>query len=134
MDLEKLSKQYRGAKYGQLVLKLHSAMNFSTSKEAALDLYRQLPKAAADKAEAWIDRYNRAGMKPDFWKEDCAEIFEMIIEDARDSFEAQLDTDDLFNLFQIINLNFVLSAHADKRFKTFIQDSIGLGILGKLFN
>ena len=45
----------------------------------------------------------------------------------------QLSEENLFDVFNIIVMNFAYSSHKDPRMKKFIKSSIGKGLLGRMF-
>lgn len=73
-----------------------------------------LPEQARGLVEGFIDRWNLRAYDKDFWKMDTVSVFDDITEDAKKVLSEQhIDSDDemLFNIFNIVVLNYAYSAY-----------------------
>lgn len=137
MNLQELSAQYAGRKFGELVLHHFKRMNQETLVPALAGTIRTLPPAARPLAEDWIDEITTFGTEPSFWQSDAGQTFALICSAAKDRLAdagITASDDDIFNMFQIILLNFVYGLHKHPQSKAFIQQSIGIGFLRRIFS
>lgn len=135
MNIKKLTQQFHGRKFGELVMHHYANQSATETMDALAGTTILLPKNLQNKIADWIDEVSFVGADPAFWKADCGEVFEQMTEFAISHFEEQginISDDDAFNLFQIILLNFAYTAHNNPSSKAFIQKSIGIGFLGRL--
>lgn len=134
-----LGQQFKGRKFGELVLHHVKAQSLHTVVAALKGTIAKLPSKAAAEVESWIDEIAWLGKNPTFWQRDCGEAFLEICGRARNKLAACGITsptdEDLLSMFQIIVLNFAYGAHRHAGSKAFIQKSIGIGFLRRaLFN
>lgn len=135
MDLVALAQQLSGRKFGELVLHQCRKHNLARTIAALQGAVEQLPPAARPCVESWIDQMNPAALDADFWRSDCGDVFLDICLRARQKLKGLVPepTDDqVFNMFQIILLNFAYSSHSDPKSKAFVQRSVGVGFFGRL--
>ena len=136
MDIQALAEQFRGRRFGELILHHHKKQDLPTIIAALQGTLADLPDQARARSEQWIDEIAPLGAREEFWQRDCGEAFLDICQRARSFLEAlgtRPTNDDLFNMFQIITLNFAYGAHQHPQSKAFIQKAIGIGFLGRLF-
>ena len=97
-----------------------------------------LPAAAQGLPERFVDRWNSRAYERSFWEMDCALVLDEVIADARAEFESLgIEPDDwiLFNMFQLVTLNFAYSAEKEPGFRSFAglkasgKDWVGSAIL-----
>ena len=121
VDLVKLSEQFRGSEYRQLVQQ--HVRKMSTMLESAITAATQ---ACTDSergvAERLIDKYNHMGYDQSFWHRDTADVlneicscFDMLMSDTG----ARVDNKGKFNIFQLITMNFALQARDQKALRKF---------------
>ena len=135
MDLEALSAQFAGRKFGELVLHHYKNMKSETVLPALAGNINSLPVNAKPIVESWIDEVSAFGTDAEFWKSDAGQTFIVICNAARQRLNdagIAAEIDNLFNMFQIILLNFVYGLHKNPQSKAFIQKSLGIGFLGRL--
>ena len=137
MDINSLSQQFTGRKFGELVLHHIKKQDFPTIVAALQGTIEELPQSARASVESWIDEIAPFGADPTFWQKDCGEVFLEICGRARqklDSHSVRATDDQLLSMFNIIVLNFAYGAHKHPGTKAFIQKSIGIGFLRRLFS
>jgi hypothetical protein len=82
-----------------------------------------LPEQARGLVEGFIDRWNSQAYDKDFWKTDTASVFDDITEDAKKVLSEQHiknDDETLFNIFNIIVLNYAFSAYDQPKMREFM--------------
>lgn len=137
MDINSLSQQFTGRKFGELVLNHFKKQDFQTIVAALQGTIEELPQSARPSVESWIDEIAPFGAEASFWQKDCGEVFLEICDRARqklDSHAVRAIDDQLLSMFNIIVLNFAYGAHKHPGTKAFIQQSIGIGFLRRLFS
>lgn len=137
MDINSLSQQFTGRKFGDLVLHHIKKQDEPTIVAAMQGTIEELPQSARASVESWIDENTAFGADPSFWQKDCGELFLEICGRARqklDSHSVRATDDQLLSMFNIIVLNFAYGARKDPGTKAFIQQSIGIGFLRRLFS
>jgi hypothetical protein len=138
MNLDILGQQFKGRKFGELVLHHVDAQDYQTVVKAMLSTIEKLPKGVTPEVEAWIDEIAPLGASSTFWRRDCGEAFLEIRGQARQKLArcgvASPTDDDLLWMFQIIVLNFAYGAFKHPPSKAFIRKSIGVGFLRRLFS
>jgi hypothetical protein len=136
MDINSLSQQFTGRKFGELVLNHYKNQDLRRIVEALQGTIEELPESARPSVESWIDEIAPLGTDSSFWRRDCGEVFLEICEQARQKlsiYTVQVNDEQLLNMFNIIVLNFAYGAHKHQGTKSFIQKSIGIGFLRRLF-
>lgn len=136
MDIKNLARQFRGRKLGELVMHHYANQSATDAMNALAGTTLLLPKDAQTKMADWVDEVSPIGADPQFWRADCGEAFERLTEFAISYFRDEginIGEEDALNLFQILILNFTYTAHKNPSSKAFIQKSIGVGFLGRLF-
>lgn len=107
-------EKVRGTSYRELIeyhLRRHPAEEV---QEALREVLRVLPEegneVAAELASSWSERLG----EEDLWDRDCADVAEEITREARELLEvrgAPADQDVLFDLFEVVTLNYARAAH-----------------------
>jgi len=121
INLDELRAGMRGRPYNTLIrehLKHQKARQFNMAIEGTKEL---LPPGIRDGLEDFCDHYNSMAYEADFWRQDCAEVFDLIIEGARDIMQkAGITQDDetLFNIFQLVTMNFALAVSVQPGLRT----------------
>jgi hypothetical protein len=136
MDLDALRKQFRGRRFGELILHHRKETDLQSTIAALQGVTQQLPDGAQPLVESWIDEINPNARSEQFWRQDCADALATITAAAASRLRAagmEPTTEDLFNMFQVIVLNFAYSTHRFPQSKAFIQKALGVGFLGRLF-
>lgn len=136
MDLKALKKQFHGRRFGELILHHRKKADMHTIISAIRGVTHNLPKEAQPLVESWIDQINSSARSEQFWRQDCGDALESITTAASVKLRAvgvEPSTDDLFNMFQIIVLNFAYSTYRFSQSKEFIQKALGVGFFGRLF-
>ena len=137
MDLQALEQQYRGSKFGELVLHHHRKLDLPTVVAAMQGIIAELPGTATPVLEHWIDDIAPLGKDEAFWRRDCSEVFRDICGRGRQRLRdigVEPTDGDVFNMFQVIVLNFAYGFHKDPQAKAFVQKAIGIGFLRRLFS
>ena len=123
INLDELRKGFSGKKFREL-LRYH--MHRQKPEKIALGIkgtINMLNSLEAKVGERIIDYFNALAYSQEFWERDCGEVFNEIISMAREEIKKQggKTTDEgLFNIFNIIVLNFALTAYEQKSFRKFI--------------
>ena len=136
MDLQALSTQFSGRKFGELVLHHYKRMSLDEVVSALAGNIQSLPEPAKALAEPWIDEVSAFGPDPSFWQGDAGQTFSDICQSARNRLAdvgVSPTNSDVFAMFQVVLLNFVYGLHKHPQSKAFIQQSIGMGFLRRLF-
>lgn len=138
-DLDELSKQYSGGKFGELVLSHCKQLDMLTCAAAMLGMTNdELPEEANPLVlvEEWLEHAEAVGVYPEFWAIDCGEAVTNL-KDAAAAMLRQAGVEPtpalLYTMFQLVVVNATYQCHKDPEFKTFVQKSIGMGFLGRLF-
>src|SRR5262249_59831939 len=99
--------------YAELIqhhIRRQDASQFPAAVVGTEDLLPPVVQALAEPfVDGWLDRFSDA----DFWRADCAAVFDAIVSDARATLTAAgvfPHDDALFNLFQLITLCFAGAA------------------------
>lgn len=135
MNLQTLSTQYSGRKFGELVLHHYKSMKQDVVLPALSGNIDALPASAKPLVESWIDEFSAFGTEASFWQSDAGKTFSLICIAAKKRLQSAgvVATDtDVFAMFQIIVLNFVYGLHRHPQSKAFIQKSLGIGFLRRL--
>ena len=115
----------RGKQYRRLV-EAHLrklGKNLPGSIAAAVVLFTPEERRAA---EAIIDNFNAKGYDQAFWSSDAGDVLESISHKLDDALSpATADEAALFNLFQLVTMNFAWMAHEQKELRKFIGIKIG---------
>jgi hypothetical protein len=137
MDLAQLAEQFRGRRFGELVLHHVRQKNLAETLGGLKGTTGQLPSEAAINVKSWIDEVAPMGANEAFWRRDCSEVFKEVCELARhrlSAFGIDGTDDDIFNMFQMIVLNFAYGIHRHPQSKAFIQKALGIGFLRRLIS
>jgi len=137
MDLGQLTDQFRGRRFGELVLHHVRKMALADTLAGLKGTSDQLPVDAVAELERWIDEIAPMGGREAFWQRDCGDVFQEVCERARRRLGAlgvSGSDEDVFNMFQMIVLNFAYGAHRHPQSKAFIQKALGIGFFRRLFS
>lgn len=138
MNLQNLQDQFRGRKFGELVLSHLGSQSDNARIQALIGTISQLPSVFQQgEIESLIDDYNKKIYDKSFWTQDCADSLLSITNLARKRFQqcnVSPSDDDLFNVFNIIVLNFAYSAQLQPEMKSFIKKSVNTGFFSRLFS
>jgi hypothetical protein len=122
-DLEVLRASFKGKPLCRLV-EHHLKRQSQTERIQGIQgTIAMLPQQAQSVAEDFIDRWNLHAYDQSFWQKDAASVFEEIVDDARSVLsEAGLPLDDetLFNMFNIIMVNYAYSAYDQPKIREFL--------------
>ena len=128
VSIEALQKQFRGSRFGDLILLHRRENDMQTTIAALLGVTERLPPTAQPLVESWLDEMNTNALSEQFWKQDCGEALSIITTTAAAaklrSAGVEPTSDDLFNMFQIIVLNFAYAAHRFNHSKVFIEKAL----------
>lgn len=136
VSIDQLSEQFKGRKFGELVLHHIDQQPFKHIVAAMQGTIEGLPLQVRIEMERLLDSANPLAMKKEFWADDCGRVLMFIasmIEKELQETGVMPSEENLFDVFNIIVLNFAYSAHKDPRMKKFIKASIGKGLLGRFF-
>lgn len=82
-----------------------------------------LPEESRGLVEGFIDRWNLRAYDPAFWQTNTASVFDEITEDAKNVLSdigLAVDDDMLFNMFNIVVLNYAYSAYDQPKMREFM--------------
>jgi hypothetical protein len=136
MDLDSLRAQFHGRKLGELVFEHRKKLDLPTTIEALKGITQELPARAQPLVESWIDDMNLSARVEQFWQQDCGMALMSITTAAAAKLRGagvEPSSNDLFNMSQIIVLNFTYASHIHPQSKAFIQKAIGLRFFRRLF-
>jgi hypothetical protein len=138
MNLQNLEEQFRGRKFGELVLHHLSSQSDDARVQALQGTIRQLPSAFQQREmEELIDDFNKKIYDKSFWEQDCADSLLSITNTAKKRFlkcNLSASDDDLFNVFNIIVLNYAYTAQLQPEMKSFIKKSVNRSFFDRLFS
>lgn len=120
INLKEFRKGIQGRKYADLIRHHIGRQTTQQLHDGSLDTISFLPPTAQPLVENLIYASDHRALDAQFWKSDCATVFDGIIEDARNLLiEAQAPTDDetLFNMFQVVTLYFAHAASYQPRLR-----------------
>ena len=127
-SIEELSKQFKGKKFGELVLrhvKKQSKSKILNAMQGLMNLLLQ--KTDRVEIEKIIDTYNAQAYSKVFWIEDCGDKLINISKDAKKIFtkyDIEPTDEDLINIFNIIVLNYAYSTKLQNQMKKYIKSAI----------
>lgn len=123
IDLNQFREGYRGKPFRELVEYHLRRMGQDERNNAVLGTVELLSPSAKPLAETFIDRWNVPAHDQNFWDTDTTSVFNEIIEDAREVLSeagAPTDDDTLFNMFNVVVMNFACRAHAQPKVRELI--------------
>ena len=136
VSVDQLAKQFEGRKFGELVLHHIDKQSFKQIVLAIQGTIKSLPVQLRNEIEGLIDSANPMAFEKEFWSDDCGKILRFItsmVEKQLQEKEVKFSEENVFDVFNIIVLNYAYSAHKDLRMKKFIKSSIGNGLFGRIF-
>ncbi len=136
VSINQLAAQFEGRKFGELVLHHIDNQSFEQTVSAMQGTMEGLPAQVREGIEELIDNANPLARKKEFWSDDCGTILRFITSIVEKEFQEKgvhLSEETLFDVFNIIVMNFAYSSHKDPRMKKFIKSSVGKGLFGRLF-
>ena len=136
VNIESLATQFEGRKFGELVLHHMKKQSFEQIATAMQSTIEGLPSSIQKEIENLIDNANSLAYKKEFWADDCGQIFKFIVSATQKELQGKGVTpteDNLFDVFNLIVVNFAYSAYKDPKMKKFIKASIGKGIFSRIF-
>ena len=131
INIESLATQFEGRKFGELVLYHIKNQSFEQIIKAMQGTIDSLPSNIQNEIESLLDNANLLAYKKEFWADDCGQILKFIVSAAQKELEEKgvIPTEDnLFDVFNLIVMNFAYSAYKDPKMKKFINTSIRKGI------
>ncbi len=129
INLDEVRSGFFGKPYNALVqyhIKRESAQILAMSVEGTKNM---LPTGTISYLVEFCDRWNLKAYDANFWEEDCAEVFTKIMDDAAEVLlQSGIRPDDetLFNIFQLVTLNFALAASLQPKMRKFAGIKKGL--------
>jgi hypothetical protein len=137
VKLENLKQPFKGARFGELVLQHYCQFDAQHITTAFLGTKDLLPQPVQNKLEAWIDEFGPKSRTTEFWVRDCSETLADICGAAGQQLSqsgATATDENLFNMFQLLVLNFAYSCHKHESNRMFIQKALGQGLFRRYFN
>ena len=122
INLDEVKSGFLGKSYNALVqyhIKRQNAKRLAMAIEGTKEM---LPSGIISHLVEFCDRWNSKAYDADFWTEDCAEVFTKIINDAAEvllQVDIRPDDETLFNIFQLVTLNFALAASLQPKMRKF---------------
>lgn len=125
ININRLHQHLKGRKFFELI-------EYHLHKQSEGDLFKafwgtvaMLPKNVQPLVEQFIDRWNNEVYSKEFWQQDTSVVFEQIIKDAilmlmGYNCKQYINDKTLFNLFQIIVLNYAYSAASQPKMRSFM--------------
>lgn len=127
MDLTGLEAQFRGGTFGELVLRHRSQSSVESCLSACQGIIEQLPVQARPLAETWMDEMNALTNSSELWTQDCGDAFASITSAAVRKLKAadvRFTDDDVFNMFQLIVLNYAYATHRSGHSRAIIEQAL----------
>ncbi len=128
VDLAELRRGFCGQRYANLVGHHVSRQNKGQILAGVTGTMALLPLKARGLVEPAIDDWNRRGYDAAFWRRACADVFDEMLVDMRGrlmAVGAPIDDEVLFNLFQIVTMNFAHSASDQRTMRRFRACEVG---------
>lgn len=134
INIDEVKSGFRGKPYNALVqyhIKRQNTKQLAMGIEGTKGM---LPKGMlspdiVSHFDEFFNRWNSKAYDASFWREDCAEVFTQIINDASNVLlqpKIKPDDETLFNIFQIVTLSFALSASLQPKMRKFAGIKKGL--------
>ncbi len=136
INIESLATQFEGRKFGELVLHHMKNQPFEQIVTAMQGTIEGLPSSIQKEIENLMDNANSLAYKKEFWADDCGQVFKFIVSTTQKELQEKGITpteDNLFDVFNLIVMNFAYSTYKDPKMKKFIKTSIGKGIFSRIF-
>jgi hypothetical protein len=127
IDLRGLARQFRGRKFGELILHHYKRLDYETTCKAVEGTTKFLPELPGEFAARWIDEFVMKGQESEFWCRQSDDVLNEIIERARGKLATagvRPTDEDLFNMFQLIVLSFAYSFHKHESNRLFVERAI----------
>jgi hypothetical protein len=131
VNLEELRQGFRGKRYAELIQHHINQFNDKQLLESCVGTTQLLPEDAQAVVTNAIDDWNAEAYKPEFWRLDCAYVFDWIIRDMTERLakvSISPDGEILFNAFQVITMNYAVYASRQRSMRKFM--GIRKGIFG----
>jgi len=123
INLESLAKGFEGKPFYQLIEHHLNRQSQRKRMQGVLGTIDLLPSNAKPLVEMYIDKWNSKAYSKDFWVKDASVVFSEINAETKLLFEnsgIEYNDDDVFNMFNIIVLNFAYTAYDQPKMKKFI--------------
>lgn len=123
INLKEIQVGYQGTPFYKLVKHHLSRQNQEERIQGLQGIIEILPDNAKSLVNQFIDRWNTRAYEKDFWQMDTSSVFNEIIMDARSVFSASripFNDNALFNMFNIIVLNYAYNAHDQPKMRKHI--------------
>ena len=136
VSIAELADQFAGRKFGELVLYHTDKQPVEGIVAAMQGTMEGLPAQARSEIEGLIDNANPLASKKEFWADDCGKITRFITSMVKKELREKgvwLSEEHVFDVFNIIVMNYAYAVHKDPRLKKFIEGSIGKGLWGRIF-
>ena len=124
VNIQSLRSRFRGRPYSAMIAYHLRKQN---DRERILELsglLQTLPPSVVPIVETLIDEWwSLKAHDAEFWKRDCANVFDEMIADARrlvEPTDVDVNDDLLFDIFNIVTLDFAANASAQPEIRTFI--------------
>ncbi|MBY6057259.1 hypothetical protein [Leisingera daeponensis] len=140
VDLETLAKQYKGAKFAELILEHVKASSPASTQSAMAGLMDELPNHLSTPVMELIDFLVQLPQQHqrEFFGGDCGQKFLDTLQVTRGFMRKQhnieINDDDNFTVFNIIVQNYVYACHINPTTKAAMQKAAGVGLLGRMFS
>ena len=127
--LDQLREGYEGKPFRELIDYHLQRQKQGERIKGVLGTVELLPPEAQPLVEEFIDAWNVRAYDASFWITDTASVLEEITADARrrlNNVGASTDDETLFNMFNIVVMNFAYGAHTQPKMRQFIwSEQIG---------
>lgn len=122
IDLEGFRAGVQGREYRDFVQHHLNAQSAQDRNLGFVGTVQMLPAELQPLMEGFIDRWNVRMYDHDFWRQDCADVLDAILEDARNMAQSigyKPDDEDLFNIFQLVSMSYAYNADLEPKFRAF---------------
>ena len=134
-NLDTLAAQFKGRKFGELVLAHCRSCDTATGLAALHGTIGNLPQDVLPLVEPWVITLLPCGESVRFWEQDCGATLSDLSRLATAEFKANdisLSNHDVLNMVQVLVLSFAGAARTDPKFKAFIQKAVGMGFFRRM--
>lgn len=124
LTLNDLSKQYKGRKFGELVLHHVKQQSINQINDAISELHQNVNPILLETTDKFLYTVIYGFAKSEaFWKTDCGEALVLYTNSTKSEarkFNLEVDNDYAFDIFNLIVLSLARKAYQDPNFKEFI--------------
>jgi uncharacterized membrane protein YhaH (DUF805 family) len=128
VSLNVLTKQFKGRKFGELILHEINQLSINQINDAISYIYQNVHPVLKETTDQFLFKVTFNLAKSDFfWKMDCGEallLYTNLTKSEAKKFNLEVDDDYAYDIFNLIILSLAKKTYQDPKFKEFIKKSI----------